>query len=53
MIMALYESQRRDGARVDLPLANRDHPLQRWIDAVGVPQPPKPEHRIRELRIPQ
>jgi predicted dehydrogenase len=52
MIMGVYESHRRGGARVELPLAERSHPLQRWIDEEGVPQPPRPEHRVRELRLP-
>lgn len=35
MIMGVYESHRRGGARVDLPLGQRDHPLQRWLDEGG------------------
>lgn len=34
MIMAVYESQRR-GMRVKLPLAEREHPLQRWLEETG------------------
>jgi hypothetical protein len=30
MIMGVYESHRRGGARVDLPPAAREHPLVRW-----------------------
>ncbi len=52
MIMGIYESHRRGGARVELPLANRDHPLQRWIDEAGAPQPVKPEPRVKVLRVP-
>jgi predicted dehydrogenase len=51
MIMGAYESHRRGGARVALPLEYRGHPLQRWIDEAGVPQPPKPEARVRERRV--
>ena len=30
MFMGVYESHRRGGARVELPLAAREHPLVRW-----------------------
>ena len=40
---------RRGGARVPLPLAHRGHPLQRWIDDTGAPQPVKPEPRVKVL----
>lgn len=51
MIMGVYESHRQGGARVGLPLQHRDHPLQRWIDEAGVPQPVKPEPRIKVLSV--
>jgi hypothetical protein len=52
MIMGVYESHRNGGARIDLPLAYRGHPLQRWIDAAGAPQPEKPEPRVKVLSVP-
>ncbi len=52
MIMGVYESHRHGGARIPLPLEHRDHPLQRWIDDAGVPQPAKPESAVRTLRVP-
>lgn len=52
MIMGVYESHRRDGVRVDLPLTFRGHPLQRWIDDTGMPQPVKPEREVKTLRLP-
>jgi predicted dehydrogenase len=51
MIMGVYASHRRGGARVPLPLDDRGHPLQRWIDEAGVAQPPRAEPRVRELRV--
>lgn len=51
MIMGVYESHRHGGARVELPLPYRGHPLQRWLDEVGAPHPPRPEHGVRELRV--
>lgn len=50
MIMGVYESHRRGGARVALPLADRGHPLQRWINEAGAPQPVKPERAVKALR---
>ena len=50
--MGVYESHRHNGVRVNLPLEQRDHPLQRWIDDAGVAQPVKPETAVRTLRIP-
>jgi predicted dehydrogenase len=52
MIMGVYESHRRGGARVDLPLLSRDHPLQRWVQEAGVPQPQKPERQVKVLKAP-
>jgi predicted dehydrogenase len=52
MIMGVYESHRRGGARVPLPLEYRGHPLQRWVDEAGVPQPTKPEPHVRTLAVP-
>jgi predicted dehydrogenase len=49
MIMGVYESHRRGGARVPLPLEDRGHPLQRWIEDAGAPQPVKPEPRVKVL----
>lgn len=49
MIMGVYESHRHGGARIELPLARRDHPLQRWIDEAGASQPVKPEARVKVL----
>jgi predicted dehydrogenase len=49
MIMGVYESHRRGGARVPLPLEERGHPLQRWIEDAGAPQPVKPEPRVKVL----
>jgi hypothetical protein len=46
MIMGVYASHRGGGARVDLPLEHRGHPLQRWIDEAGAPQPVKPESPV-------
>lgn len=51
MIMGVYESHRLGGARVALPLADRTHPLQRWLEETGTPLPPKPEARAKPLRI--
>ena len=51
MIMGVYESHRRDGTRVPLPLADRGHPLQRWLQEAGLPTPPHPEARARDLRV--
>lgn len=33
MIMAIYQSHREQGRRVDLPLADRRHPLEQWRTA--------------------
>ncbi|MBI3969696.1 MAG: Gfo/Idh/MocA family oxidoreductase [Chloroflexi bacterium] len=52
MIMGVYESHRRGGARVELPLAYRGHPLQRWLEEDGRPLPPKPEARVKVLNVP-
>ncbi|HEX2036128.1 MAG TPA: Gfo/Idh/MocA family oxidoreductase [Chloroflexota bacterium] len=52
MVMGVYESQRRGGARVSLPLRYRDHPLQRWIDETGARAPVKPAPPVRTLRFP-
>ena len=49
MIMASTSFHRRGGARVPLPLEARGHPLQRWIDDAGAPQPVKPEPRVKAL----
>jgi predicted dehydrogenase len=35
MIMAAYESHRRGGSRVALPLEERGHPLERWLEEAG------------------
>jgi hypothetical protein len=51
MIMGVYESHRRDGARVALPLTHRGHPLERWLAEAGLPLPPRPETPVRELRV--
>jgi predicted dehydrogenase len=51
MIMGVYESHRRDGARVALPLTHRGHPLERWLAEAGLPLPPRPEAPVRELRV--
>jgi predicted dehydrogenase len=45
MIMGIFESHRREGARVELPLKYRGHPLQRWLEEARYPLPPKPEQR--------
>jgi UDP-N-acetyl-2-amino-2-deoxyglucuronate dehydrogenase len=42
MIMGVYESHRREGARVPFPLPDRGHPLQRWLEDEGLPLPPRP-----------
>jgi hypothetical protein len=52
MIMGTYESHRRDGARVALPLAERDHPLDRWLREAGAALPAKPETAVKVLREP-
>jgi predicted dehydrogenase len=49
MIMGVYESQRRGGARVTLPLPERRHPLQRWLEEIGAPLPKRPEAPVRTL----
>jgi predicted dehydrogenase len=49
MIAGVYESHRRGGVRVELPLAHRDHPLERWLHDAGRPLPPKPEPRQKVL----
>ena len=51
MIMGVYESHRRGGARVELPLAFRGHPLERWLDEAGRPLPPHPEAPVKVLRV--
>lgn len=51
MIMGVYESHRRGGARVTLPLANRDHPLERWRRDGGQPLPAKPAAVTRTLQV--
>jgi predicted dehydrogenase len=51
MIMGIYESHRRDGARVTLPLPDRGHPLQTWIDQAGARQPVKPASSVRNLKV--
>ena len=50
MIMGIYESHRRGGARVELPLPHRDHPLERWLRSADR-LPPKPAPRQRALRV--
>jgi len=50
MIMGVYESHRRDGARVAVPLEHRDHPLERWLTEVGRPLPVKPDRRVKTLQ---
>ena len=40
--MGIYESHRRDGARVALPLPQRTHPLERWLHDEGRPLPQHP-----------
>jgi predicted dehydrogenase len=52
MIMGVYESHRRGGARVALPLAERDHPLERRLREEGKPLPEKPEAAVKVLRAP-
>ena len=52
MIMGVYESHRRGGVRVPLPLAERDHPLERWLREEGRPRPGKPEAAVKVLRAP-
>jgi UDP-N-acetyl-2-amino-2-deoxyglucuronate dehydrogenase len=47
MIMGVYESQRRAGARVALPLPERRHPLQRWLEETGTLAPKRPEATVR------
>jgi predicted dehydrogenase len=32
MMMAIYQSHREGGRRVELPLADRRHPLEQWRD---------------------
>lgn len=51
MILGVYESHRRVGARVELPLPDRRHPLQRWLDDVGTPQPTRPEKPVKTLQV--
>ncbi|HVA92123.1 MAG TPA: hypothetical protein VNL71_20030, partial [Chloroflexota bacterium] len=51
MILGVYESHRRAGARVVLPLPDRSHPLQRWLDDVGTPQPTRPEKPVKTLQV--
>lgn len=46
MIMGVFESHRHGGARVDLPLAYRGHPLERWLEEEGLPLPPRPGEGI-------
>ncbi|MAG35101.1 MAG: hypothetical protein CL878_02480 [Dehalococcoidia bacterium] len=43
MIMGVYESHRQNGARVALPLPQREHPLERWLNDEGRPMPHHPE----------
>jgi hypothetical protein len=52
MIHGTFESHRRGGARVPLPLAHRDHPLERWLNDEGRPLPPRPEVPAKVLRVP-
>jgi UDP-N-acetyl-2-amino-2-deoxyglucuronate dehydrogenase len=49
MIMGVYESHRHGGARVALPLPERRHPLQRWLEESGAPLPQHPEAPVRTL----
>ena len=51
MIMGVYQSHRRGGARVELPLAFRGHPLERWLDKAGRPLPRHPEAPVKVLRV--
>jgi predicted dehydrogenase len=50
MIMGVYESHRRAGARAALPLPDRRHPLQRWLEEAGLPQPARPETPVKTLQ---
>jgi len=34
MIMAIYQSHREQGRRVELPLAARKHPLEQWRKSI-------------------
>ena len=43
MIMGVYESHRQNGARITLPLSQREHPLERWLKDEGQPLPHHPE----------
>jgi predicted dehydrogenase len=52
MILGIYASHRQAGARVELPLADRGHPLQRWLADEHLPLPSKPAARVRPLRVP-
>lgn len=36
MILGIYQSHREGGGRVDLPLADRRHPLERWQREAGM-----------------
>ena len=51
LIMGVYESHRRGGARVPLPLQHRDHPLERWLADERRPLPEKPERPVKVLTI--
>jgi predicted dehydrogenase len=51
MIMGVYESHRRGGARVPLPLQDRGHPLERWLRDEGLPLPPKPPSQVKALAV--
>jgi hypothetical protein len=49
--MGVYESHRRGGARVPLPLQQRDHPLERWLADEGRPLPEKPARPVKVLTM--
>jgi hypothetical protein len=51
MIMGVYESHRRAGARVPLPLQDRGHPLERWLGEENLPLPQKPPSPVKALAV--
>jgi predicted dehydrogenase len=42
LVMAVWESHRQN-APISLPLARREHPLEAWLAAAGLPVPSAPE----------
>jgi predicted dehydrogenase len=52
MIHGAFESHHRDGARIDLPLSHRGHPLERWLAEEGRPLPERPASATKPLRVP-